>query len=368
MKSLIEYVEAKLEDFNVREFCSVDGLVLSQLSYVYLDNLVPGLDSDSSFTRIGDLLKAECFENMFKGLLFPDNNKKLLFALAASPRFRNIKAGYYTNKLDHKEEKQFSAITFFLPDQTTFIAYRGTDMTLTGWKENLNMAFKSPVPAQEEGATYLNLIGEKVKGPLRVGGHSKGGNLAVYSSMYCLPEIQDRIINVYSFDGPGFKDSVFQNPEFLNIEDRIIKFLPQSSIVGMLLQCQERYKVVASNQWWSVSQHDPFTWLIDGDDFHYVKNVSNRSVNMNKTLNKWLSTLSDKERERYVDALYKAMEAINSASINDFSDIHINEITQILKSVKNIEPETRKILSATIRELIVLYIRNYQPPKRDRNE
>lgn len=367
MKSFIEYVEAEMEDFNSKEFCSVDGLALSQLSYVNLDNMVPGLDTFSSSMRIGDLLRAECFEAMFKGLFFPDSNKKLLFALAASPRFRDIRVSYYTNKFDFAEEKQFSAVTFFLPDQTTFIAYRGTDMTLIGWKEDLNMAFKSPIPAQEEGATYLNLIGEKIKGPLRIGGHSKGGNVAVYSAMNCHPEIQDRIINIYSFDGPGFKDSIFQKQEFLNIKDKIIKILPQSSIVGMLLQSQESYKVVSSTQWGAI-QHDPFSWVIDGDDFHYVKNVSNSSINMNRTLNQWLNTLTDKEREHYVDALYSALESLNITVISDFSDIQINEITSIIKSFKNIDPETKKILSTTIRELIVLYIRNISSQNKKKNE
>lgn len=358
MKTIIDYVENIMDDFITKEFCVIDGLVLSQLSYVYLEKMVPSLDQDSPSIRIGELLKAENFPNMFNGLYSPSNNKKLLFAMAASPRFRNIKVSYYTNKVDYEEEKQFSAVTFFLCDQTVFVAYRGTDMTLLGWKEDFNMAFKNPVPSQEEGVAYLNAIGEKTTQRLRIGGHSKGGNIAVYSAMECIPTIQDRIINVYSYDGPGFKDSIFEKPEFQRIKNKIIKILPRSSIVGMLLQNQESYKVVDSSQW-GIIQHDPFSWIIENGDFRYVESVSNSSLNMNKAINQWVSNLVDKERERFVDALYHTIESTNIKSINKLTDLQVNEFALILKTFRKIDPETRKFLSKTIRELIVLYVGSF---------
>lgn len=375
MKSIIEYAETVLDDFDAKEFCAVDALILSQFSYINLENMVTGLDQKSfllpsntpNHVFLKDLFKAEHFKDMFKGLFFPENNKKLLFALAASPRFRNIKLSYYTSKLDYEEEKQFSATTFSLPDQTTFIAYRGTDMNLISWKEDLNMAFKIPIPSQEEGVNYLNAIGKKVKGPLRVGGHSKGGNIAVYSATYCYPKIQDRIIDVYSFDGPGFKETLFLKQEFVNVKDKITKILPQSSVIGMLLQDQESYRVISSSHW-GIVQHDPFTWVIDGGDFNYLKNLSHRSLNMNKVLNQWLNALSDKEREHYVDTLYHAIKALDVSVISDFSDIQISEVTSILKSFKNIDAETRKVLSTTIRELIILYVRNINSQNRKKND
>nr|WP_238473040.1 Mbeg1-like protein [Desulforamulus profundi] len=107
---------------------------------------------------------------------------------------------------------------------------------------------------------------------LKIGGHSKGGNIAVYSSIKCRQSVQKRITHVFSHDGPGFRDEVFQCHEYLIIKDRINKILPQSSIIGMLLQNQEHYSVVKSNRIWFM-QHDSFSWLIDGSDFQYAQSV-----------------------------------------------------------------------------------------------
>jgi intein/homing endonuclease len=299
---------------------------------------------------------------MFKGVMFFENNLNLLYALAASPRFRDIKMTYYVNKLDYKQEKQFSAVTYQIDDRTSYISYRGTDMTFVGWKEDFNMAFQSPVPSQEEGTEYLNTVGGLLEGDLIVGGHSKGGNIAVYSAMKCDPAIQSRILDVYSHDGPGFKDSIFHSPEYLRIKDRIHKILPQSSIVGMLLQTQESYRVIKSRKS-GIMQHDPFTWVIEDDDFHYVKNISNSSLNMNKTINEWLSNISDEKRELFIDALFQTINSTNAKSIGDLSEVQIKDFAKILKAFRSIDNETRKFLSQTIRDLILLYVRNLNPMK-----
>ena len=360
MKNIIDYVKNELSSFEVKKFKAVDSLVLSQFSYIYFERLVPGFSNETPPVRIGDLLKAEHFDTMFKGVMFLEKNLNLLYALAASPRFRDIKMKYYVNKLDYKQEKQFSAVTYQIDDKTHYVSYRGTDMTFVGWKEDFNMAFQSPVPSQEEGVEYLNRAGKLLDGDLIVGGHSKGGNIAVYSAMKCSSEIQNRIIKVYSHDGPGFKDSIFNTPEYLRIKDRIHKILPQSSIVGMLLQTQESYKVIKSSRS-GIMQHDPFSWVIEGDDFHYVKNISNTSLNMNKALNEWLSNISDEKRELFIDALFQTINSTNAKSIGDLSEVHIKDFAKILRAFRNIDSETRKFVSQTIRDLIDLYVKNLNP-------
>ena len=362
MKNIIDYVKHEMSGFETKNFKAVDSLVLSQFSYIYFDGLVPGFSNELSPVRIGDLLKAEHFSTMFNGVWFYENNLNLLYALSASPRFRDIRMNYYVNRLDYKQEKQFSAVTYQIDDRTNYISYRGTDMTFVGWKEDFNMAFQSPVPSQEEGTEYLNTVGGLLEGDLIVGGHSKGGNIAVYSAMNCDPAIQSRIFNVYSHDGPGFKDSIFHSPEYLRIKDRIHKILPQSSIVGMLLQTQESYRVIKSRKS-GIMQHDPFTWVIEDDDFHYVKNISNSSLNMNKAINEWLSNISDEKRELFIDALFQTINSTNAKSIGDLSEVQIKDFAKILKAFRSIDNETRKFLSQTIRDLILLYVRNLNPMK-----
>lgn len=357
MKNIIDYVKNEMSSFETKRFKAVDSLVLSQFSYIYFDGMVPGFSNESPPVRIGDLMKAEHFNTMFNGVMFIESNLNLLYALAASPRFRDIKMNFYINKLDFMQGKQFSAVTYLIDNKTLYISYRGTDMTFVGWKEDFNMAFQSPIPSQEEGVDYLNTVGELKSGDIIVGGHSKGGNIAVYSAMKCLPEIQDRIIKVYSHDGPGFKDSVFNTPEYIRIKDRIQKILPQSSIIGMLLQTQESYKVIKSHKS-GIMQHDPFTWVIENDDFHYVKNISNSSLNVNKTINEWLANISYEKRELFIDALFQTINSTNAEVIGDLSEIHVKDFAKILKAFRDIDSEARKFVSQTIRDLIVLYVKN----------
>ncbi len=362
MKNVIDYVKNELNRFDSKKFNLVDSLVLSQFSYMHFERLVPGFSNELSPVRIGDLLKAEHFNSMFDDVMFPENNLSLLYALAASPRFRDIKMKYYVNKLDYKQEKQFSAVTYQIDDKTHYVSYRGTDMTFVGWKEDFNMAFKSPIPSQEEGVDYLNTVGKLTEGDIIIGGHSKGGNIAVYSAMKCLPEVQDRIKKIYSHDGPGFKDSIFSTPEYERIKDRINKLLPQSSIVGMLLQTQESYVVIKSARS-GIMQHDPFSWVIEGDDFNYVNNISNSSLNINKALNEWLANLSEEKREVFIDTLFHTINSTNAKTLGDLSEVHIKDFAKILRTFRSIDRETRKFVAQTIRDLIVLYVRNMNPLK-----
>lgn len=360
MKDVIGYVENEMRGFDENLFNCLDSLVLSQFSYLYFDNLVPGIEEEAPPVRIGDLYKAENFKSMFSDLFYTDKNRQLFSALAASPRFRDIKMNYYVNKLDYKSEKQFSAVTYILTDGTNFIAYRGTDMTFVGWKEDFNMAYKSPIPSQEEGVQYLNTVGEKICDNIKVGGHSKGGNIAVYSSMFCNKSIQDKITAVFSHDGPGFRENVFTSDDFLNIKDRIYKIIPQSSIVGMLLKSQENYKIIESRSF-GILQHDPFSWVIENGDFKYAESISNSSLHMNYNINQWLSNISDEKRELFIDALFQIINSTNIKSINNLSEIRIKDLAKILNSYRSIDKETRKFVTQTIRDIMVLYVKSLNP-------
>ncbi|HHW23618.1 MAG TPA: DUF2974 domain-containing protein [Clostridiaceae bacterium] len=360
MKDIIEYAEKELRTIDEKPFNSVDSLILSQFAYFNFDGLIPGPEDNAPPVRIGDLYKAEYFSSMLNGLFYIDKNRRLFFAMAASPRFRDIKMNYYVNKLDYESEKQFSAVTYLLPDETCFVAYRGTDMSFVGWKEDFNMVYKSPIPSQEEGVEYLNAAAGKTSGGIIVGGHSKGGNIAVYSSMYCSHPVRDRITAVYSHDGPGFKEDIFKSSAFMEIKDRIHKIIPQSSIIGMLLQVQENYQVVESKRFW-IMQHDPFSWIIEKGDFRYAKTVANSSLNVNHTINQWLNGISAEKRELFIDALYHVISSTNAKSVSDLSEVRISDLATILKAFRNIDRETRKFVVQTLRELIVLYVRNLSP-------
>ena len=216
MKNIIDYVTEQNDSFQKKEFNAVDSLVLSQLAYLHFDGFVPGITGMAEPVSIEETAGSENIDALFRGVRDSDSNRRLFGALAESPRFRNVRMTYYVNNIDFKTEKQFSAITYMLDDGTAYVAYRGTDATFVGWKEDFNMGFISPVPSQEEGVKYLNTVGGLVSCNLKVGGHSKGGNIAVYSAMKCHQHIQNRITRVFNHDGPdsGRNLSMPRIPEY----------------------------------------------------------------------------------------------------------------------------------------------------------
>lgn len=364
MQTITEYAESNMQPMTVRKFNAVDSLILSKLAYLHFDPLVMPPCIRFRCVRIGELLKAEHFPSIFKNQFDVEDWRRFLFALAASPRYRGIGMAFYVDHYDPALEKQFSAVTYFLEDETAYIAYRGTDTTFVGWKEDFNMAFLSPIPSQQAAVEYLNSVAKYIprRIPLRVGGHSKGGNLAIYAAVKCNPRVQSRIAGVYNHDGPGFKESVFESPEFARIKDRIHITLPEASLIGMLLQHHQEYSVVKSSNR-GIMQHEPFSWIVEGDDFAYADQVNTAALHRSIALNKWLSGLSDEERKRIVSVLFHAIEKTNASTLQEFTENWRKSFIAILSAIKNTDPGSKKFLLQAVTELAKLSFGKLEPAK-----
>lgn len=360
--NIIDYVAGERETFQSRAFAAVDSLVLSQLSYLHFDGIVPDSIHESP-VPIQEIARGGIPEVLFRDVRDSESNRRLFAALAQSPRFCQTGLIFYLDRLDWKAEEQFSAVTCLPGDGTVYVAYRGTDSTFVGWKEDFNMAFLTPVPSQEEGAAYLNVVGREFRCDIRVGGHSKGGNIAVYSSAACDPDVQKRIVGVFSHDGPGFREEFLQCPEYARIRDRIHKTLPQSAMVGMLLQHSETYSVVKSNRIW-LMQHDPFSWAVEGGDFVSVETVRNGAMFMNETLNSWADSLDDQKRETFINALYEVIVATDAKTIYDLTDHWREKAVAALGAVRGMDEETRYFVLQTIGLLFHLAARNLRKTRR----
>ena len=363
MKNIIDYTEINLKTFDELPFTAVDSLVLSQFAYMDFTDMVPSLDSKTKQVALGRLFCAEHFEQMLHNVWAPESCRRLLTAMAANPRFRDIGVNFYVDRLDTGEEKQFSAITFVLGDGTAYIAFRGTDTTVVGWKEDFNMAFMSPIPSQTDAVEYLNAVGHHLKNPaFRVGGHSKGGNLAVYSAMKCKPSVRARIREVYSHDGPGFRLGVFSSDDYKQLKDRICKTMPASSVIGMLLENQEEYRVVESNGF-GILQHDPFSWKVEKNDFVDAKHVSSTALYTSEAIRSWLHELPDEEREKFADTLFDLISATKADSFNDLIDNWQKEAAAILQAIKSLDTESGRFLMQTIKALAVAAVRSIRLPE-----
>lgn len=351
MGTIIEYL-ADYGDisFLQKPFNDVDSLVLSQLSYLKFDGLVPRPKQNKPFLTMEELAERMDEGNLFADERFEKENRALFDGILSGRRFGTLRLNYYVNEIDTEKETQFSAITFALPDGSFYVAYRGTDETIIGWKEDFNLAFCTPVQGQKSSVRYLEFVGSKVNGSLYAGGHSKGGNLAVYAAMNCKEEIQERILRVYSHDGPGFRPEVLEKCGYSKIAEKVVKILPHSSMIGMMLESHETYQVVESKSF-GLLQHDPFTWKVEDDHFLYVEDIDFGSKFLDHTLNEWILSLDEEHMRIFVETLFAVIEASDTDNLIDFAADWKNSMTKVLSALREVDEPTRDILKRIVRSL-----------------
>ena len=295
--------------------CPVDTLILSELSYIDFEGLVPG-----DFLHPVPLkVAAEAF------LALPDRKERvrskkdldLIAECARTARFGGLRLVFYRSELLPEQQSQFAAVTWLLPTGGAIITYRGTDLTLTGWKEDFNMSFQEFVPAQEKALRYLEAFARAHAGPVCLAGHSKGGKLAVYAAARCQPQLRARIDFAHNHDGPGFHSTMTADPGYREALPKVHTFVPQSSVVGMLLEHEEPYTVVRSRQL-SLLQHEPYSWEVLGGNFIRMEEIDGNSRFLDMTIKTWLAGTTMAERNAFVDAVY---ELLTLSQTDDLRDI-----------------------------------------------
>lgn len=330
-------------------FNEVDSLVLCKLVCPDWSGFLPEPKSGRSVT----LAKASAdffavnSEKERMGLLISGEILPLIHLAAATRRFGGALLSDYVKTVSEREAEQFSALCITLDDGSRYIAYRGTDDTLAGWKENFNMSFMSAVPAQTAAVEYLNRAGRGLRAVVRVGGHSKGGNLAVYAATFCKKRIQSRIAAVYNNDGPGFKSSMLQREEYMRVRGRIVTIVPQSSIVGMLLEHEEEYEVVRSAASGPV-QHDPLTWEVDGKGFVHLDSTTAHSRRLDRALKLWVDSVDEQTRRGFTDALFDALYATGAKTLTDLTYEKLKKAKSLFKSYINLSADQRAMLRRTL--------------------
>lgn len=354
---LIHYGKYTLSE---RPFNDIDSLILCQLSYLKFEAIVPELGKRHKSMKITDVFTHPDRERLFLDARFEVPNRSLFMAAAFSPRFQRMTMNYFSNVIDFEKQIQFAALTFFLEDGTVYVAFRGTDETIIGWKEDFNMAFNTPIPSQLLAVDYLNKVAKRITGEFMVGGHSKGGNLAVYSAMKCKEEARNRISHIYTNDGPGFVKEIFSSAEFAAVKSRIVKIVPQSSMIGMLLQHQEEYQVVQSRGK-GVNQHDPFTWEVKDDMFAYKDDLDQGRKLFNEHLNQWVEQLKEEERGIFVETLYQIISATEAETLIDLTEEWKENTLKMINALKEVDADTRKMLRKIVATLF--HIKRGHPQK-----
>jgi len=356
MSNILNYLEEQGNiPFSHSGFNEVDNLILSQIAYVDFDGIVPGIGTNE-FITVKNASESFFATHSEDEMLLSKSLIKLspfvLKEMAKGERFQNARLLNYISQLDETVPKQFAALHIELSDGTVYVAFRGTDDNLVSWQEDFNMSYKT-VPAQIEAAEYLESTMQNSDKYFRVGGHSKGGNLAVYSAMKCLDSIKNRMIEIYDNDAPGFSKKILQSDEYDKISNKIIRITPEFSVIGMLLEHKGVHKIVGSNAK-GIMQHDAMTWEVSENHFAYKERLAKKSCLLCKTISRWMNTLRTEQRKDIIKSLFDVLGAKGTKKVSDISDGKVT-LFKTVKMIAKLNKATKFALIMLAFSFVIIY-------------
>jgi len=362
--NLISYLEWR-GDISIARLplCEADYAVIGCCSYLPFDGIVPSDFEDGSISlwnAVSTVREMVGLENSERSYHYRED-EEMTQMLLTCPRFTSLGLTGFRNIIDEEKEEQFCALTMLLPGKQCIVVFRGTDKTVTGWKEDFNMLYLESVPSQDDALAYLTEVASHTSGDIYVCGHSKGGNLAMYASAYCSDEVKCRIKQIVNLDGPGFEKEKAAGPDMASVKDRLYSFIPQQSIVGMMLDLPEKYSVVHSNgnTFW---QHSLYTWDIRRGDFIRETDVKALSKNMDTTVENWLMAMPKSKREKMVDGFWKIVIGSGVDNVDDL--FTLKSTVGMLRTMGKIDDETKDILS----EALGLFMKSFKNTQRENRE
>ena len=341
------------------KFNEIDSMILARFSYLRFDKI--------------KMKKEETIESISKKMKKLDNeefryngDKELITYLGESNRFKNMIVTDYIQNNESELEQQFGAITVHISNKEMYISYIGTDSTIYGWKEDFNMAFMDTVPCQILGAKYVNRIAHKYPSKrIRIGGHSKGGNVAIYSALEASVDVQNRIIKIYNYDGPGFNKKVVEKYRANKLTKKIETYIPQDSIIGRIMTHKEKCTVVLSTEK-GIYQHDIYSWQIVKDDLIKAEALTDSSEIIKATLNDWLSNTTIAQRKIFFDGIFELFYATNADSFSEISQELSKNMLKILNAYKEISEEDKKEMFAMLKIFGKAYVKIVKKKKTEK--
>ena len=361
MANMVDYLAWRGDiPFETAPWNEIDGLLIATLSYLdFHGGRDPKGWTLEEMARIDLLLEGSSPSYPARKTAFE--------SMAASERFRGCRLHHAIAMTDQEIGMQFSALCLDLPDGTTCVAFRGTDNTIVGWREDFNRAYTTRVPAQEAAILYLGRAAALSKRPLRLVGHSKGGNLAVYAGAAVPERIQKRIEGIWTYDGPGMNRETSQTEEYLRIKDKIHSFVPQTSIIGMLMEYYKPYTVVHSTAR-GLEQHDPMTWQVYGTRFEEMESIDRTASVVCETLHEMLTNSTPEQRAAFVETLFRLADNTNATRMSDILNEKFRSLVKMAGGRKEVEPETRRVFTRLMAQAVSLGVGNVVERVRGKSE
>lgn len=349
MATIKEYIKLyKNLSFKECDFNINDVLLFCELSYIDWNNIVSSKNTKITLKEASNIYFEEYDKRGEYLTTFNKSNIENLRNIMNSKRYKDIELANYVKYVD--KEKQFGAICIYFDDKA-FVSFEGTDTTVIGWKEDFILGYHFPIMSQEYAIDYLNNVITEEDNIVFVGGHSKGGNLAMTSVVYAKREIFDKIKCIYNLDGPGFREIEQKKNSFRKILPKLEMYVPEDSIIGMLLYSTDKYHVVKSVEK-GIRSHDINTWECFGS-FLIEGKLSKFSITINNKIKIWNKKYTDEQLEKLIITFFSVLEKNNIESFYELKRISWSQMVKLVNEVNDIDEETKKLFFKAMKELIM---------------
>lgn len=349
MKNMLDYIkEFGHVSFEERAFSEIDALVLTELEYLPLEKVVPSDENGENFVTVKEIAeymqehKQELFAE--NPMMMTEERHEVSQVIADAPRFQSLKFFGVVSVWDKDTTKQFAAVTVEVEPSVRLVVFRGTDDTLIGWKEDFLMTYSPLVAAQTDAKEYLAKQASLWGGDLMISGHSKGGNLAIYAAATQTEDVQLRIVDIFCFDSPGLYRSVLETKGYQNIVPLAMRYIPQDSLVGLMLESEVPYVIVKSNATGAM-QHSAMTWEIEDGQFIKMEKLTKNSQLNHQTFKKWTESVSDEELELFWNVFFELLFSVGIDTVNDLYGQFMHYVQEFLKAAGNMDEEKRELLT-----------------------
>lgn len=349
MKNMLDYIkEFGHVSFEERAFSEIDALVLTELEYLPLEKVVPSDENGENFVTVKEIAeymqehKQELFDE--NPMMITQERHEVSQVIADAPRFQSLKFFGVVSEWDKDTTKQFAAVTVEVEPSVRLVIFRGTDDTLIGWKEDFLMTYSPLVAAQTDAKEYLAKQASLWDGDLMISGHSKGGNLAIYAAATQVEDVQLRIVDIFCFDSPGLYRSVLETKGYQNIVPLAMRYIPQDSLVGLMLESEVPYVIVKSNATGAM-QHSAMTWEIEDGQFIKMEKLTKNSQLNDQTFKKWTESVSDEELELFWNVFFELLFSVGIDTVNDLYGQFMHYVQEFLKAAGNMDEEKRELLT-----------------------
>lgn len=285
--------------------------------------------------------------------------RRLFEQLARAPRYAHVVLRNYTDVCDNAKHVQFCAETWLVPNTFELVCFRGTDMSIAGWKEDFLLGL-GEVPAQTMAREYLAQVvagGDTLFGsapcehptplPVAVLGHSKGGNLAAFAAVSMPQELQRRIAAVYNLDGPGFSPALNVPNPYTVYGERYRRIVPEFSVVGQLFGTDAAPCFVVKSTAMGLFEHEPLTWCVGATSFIAARGLHPAATRVAQMHARWERSLVKDAEKQAVDEVFDALYASGK---NDISEIVGDPRCwkRVYAAASKVSPVTREYIGAFI--------------------